>query len=85
MVEFNFSLMDEENQTIASYKSTYTVYGTGDVIVNNLFKMTQDDLPDIVRMGMNLVMPRSFDQMSWLGRGPQAVSPSPRRTGRGLG
>ncbi len=70
MVEFNFNLMNEENQAIASYKSIYTVYGSGDVIVNNHFKMTQDDLPDIVRMGMNLVMPRSFDQMSWLGRGP---------------
>jgi beta-galactosidase len=32
--------------------------------------MTKENLPEIVRMGMNLVMPRSFDQMTWLGRGP---------------
>ena len=32
--------------------------------------MTKKDLPEIVRMGMNLQMPRSFDQINWLGRGP---------------
>ena len=41
------------------------------MLVDNQFKMTQKDLPEIVRMGMNLQMPRNFDQMSWLGRGPQ--------------
>ena len=70
-VAFEFHLVNEENEAIAVYNSTYTVYGSGDVVVNNLFKMTQDELPEIVRMGMNLVMPRNFDQMSWLGRGPQ--------------
>jgi beta-galactosidase len=38
--------------------------------VDNHFKMTKDDLPEIVRMGMNLIMPRRFDQIAWLGRGP---------------
>ena len=70
-VVFNFNLVNEEKEKIASYKSIYTVYGTGDIVVENNFKMTKDDLPEIVRMGMNLVMPRKFDQMSWFGRGPQ--------------
>jgi beta-galactosidase len=70
-VEFDFDLINDENETIAKYKSDYMVYGSGDVLVNNHFKMTKDDLPEIVRMGMNLIMPRNFDQMSWLGRGPQ--------------
>ncbi len=68
---FKFNLTNEENETIATYSSDYTIYGSGDVIVHNNFKMMQDELPEIVRMGMNLVMPRNFDQMSWLGRGPQ--------------
>ncbi len=71
LVNFSFNLTNEENEVIAIYNSNYTVYGSGDVVVNNHFKMTKDELPEIVRMGMNLVMPRNFDQMSWLGRGPQ--------------
>jgi beta-galactosidase len=70
-VVFNFDLVNDKNEVIANYKSTYTVYGSGDVVVDNQFNMTQKDLPEIVRMGMNLQMPRNFDQMSWLGRGPQ--------------
>ncbi len=69
-VTFNFDLVDKENEQIATYKSGYTVYAAGDILVNNSFKMTKDDLPEIVRMGMNLVMPRHFDHMSWFGRGP---------------
>lgn len=65
-----FDLVNEEGTKIADYKSTYTVYGSGDVVVENGFKMTRDKLPEIVRMGMNLVMPRQFDQMTWYGRGP---------------
>ncbi|MCK3683526.1 glycoside hydrolase family 2 TIM barrel-domain containing protein [Maribellus sp. YY47] len=83
-VEFVFDLVNEEGAKIASYNSTYTVYGTGDVVVNNHFKMTAKDLPEIVRMGMNLVMPRKFDQMSWLGRGPQE-SYCDRKTGAFVG
>ena len=83
-IVFDFDLVNDSNQVIANYQSVYTVYGSGDVVVNNHFKMTKDDLPEIVRMGMNLQMPRSFDQMSWLGRGPQE-SYQDRRTGAFVG
>jgi beta-galactosidase len=70
VVNFNFDLNNEKKQVIANYNSTYTVLGNGEIIVNNSFKMMRDSLPEIIRFGMNLVMPREFDQMSWLGRGP---------------
>ncbi len=70
-VAFDFDLVDEAGEPIAKYNTVYTVLGSGDVIVENSFKMTKKELPEIVRMGMNLVMPRQFDQMTWLGRGPQ--------------
>ncbi len=69
-VAFNFDLVNENGEPIAKYTTVYTVYGSGDVIVENNFKMTAKELPEIVKMGMNLIMPRQFDQMSWLGRGP---------------
>jgi beta-galactosidase len=69
-VTFNFDLLDEKGEKIADYRSVYTIFGSGDVQVANDFKMTGKDLPEIPLMGMNLVMPRKYDQMSWLGRGP---------------
>ncbi len=83
-VSFNFDLVDEQSNKIADYKSVYTIHGSGDVIVDNHFIMTRDDLPEIVRMGMNLIMPRKFDQISWLGRGPQE-SYVDRKTGAFVG
>jgi beta-galactosidase len=72
-VVLTFDLVSETDDTIdiiATYSSSYQIYGSGDIQVDNHFKMTRDNLPEIVRMGMNMVMPRSFDQMTWLGRGP---------------
>jgi len=83
-VTFEFELFDEENHSVATYKSVYTVFGSGDVVVDNHFKKAEADLPNIVRMGMNLVMPRKFDQMTWLGRGPQE-SYWDRKTGAFVG
>ena len=70
IVTFTFDLNDEQKQVIANYTSTYKVLGTGEIVVTNDFKMAKDQLPEIIRFGVNLVMPREFDQMSWLGRGP---------------
>lgn len=69
-VVFDFAIPDENGEKIAHYESKYTILGTGDVIVENHLRMIEKELPFLVRMGMNLEMPRSFDQMSWLGRGP---------------
>ncbi|MDX1283613.1 MAG: glycoside hydrolase family 2 TIM barrel-domain containing protein, partial [Draconibacterium sp.] len=69
-IVFTFDLVDESGERIALYGSAYKVFGTGDIIVENIFKKEKVDLPEIVRMGMNMVMPREYDQMSWLGRGP---------------
>lgn len=70
IVHLNFDLNDDKSQVIANYNSDYTIMGTGEVVVTSSFKMLKDSLPEIIRFGMNLVMPREFDQMSWLGRGP---------------
>ena len=83
-VVFKFDLVNDSSLVIASYQSVYTVFGSGDVLVDNSFKMTKNDLPEIVRMGMNLEMPRKYDQFSWLGRGPQE-SYQDRKTGAFVG
>ena len=70
-VVVEMTLNDEEGNGIAEYKTTYAVYDNADIVVSNEFAKLDDKLPEIVRMGMNLQMPRSYDQMTWFGRGPQ--------------
>lgn len=60
-----------ENKLIGTGKVNYAVNGMGEIEVTNSLSIQGDKTPEIPRMGMNLVMPREFDQMSWLGRGPQ--------------
>lgn len=70
-VVFDMTLNDQNGKAIASYISSYAVYNSGDIVVSNTFKKLDDKLPEIVRMGMNLQMPKSYNQMTWFGRGPQ--------------
>lgn len=69
-IAFDFELPNKEGETIATYRSTYVVKGDQSIEVDNHFAMASDELPEIPRMGMTLIMPREFDQMTWLGRGP---------------
>ncbi len=69
---FNYNLSYQDT-IIAMYTSIYTVYANGVVDVFNAVKATENmkEFVEIPRVGMNLEMPREFDQMEWLGRGPQ--------------
>ena len=69
-VIFSFDLVDLDKNKIGNYISTYLVKGNGEVDVDNSFTMAKGKLAEIPRMGMNMEMPREFDQMSWYGRGP---------------
>jgi beta-galactosidase len=62
----------------------YTVFGTGDVLVQNRFEPGHEDLPEIPRFGMSLTLPEELDRVQWYGRGPHE-SYWDRRTGAELG
>jgi len=64
-------LLDLEGNPMADYTTHYLINGLGEVIVTNDFVMTAEKLPELPRFGMNLVMPRCFELIAWLGRGPQ--------------
>ena len=55
----------------AVWETDYTVYANGDVAVSARFKPAKTDLPQIPRLGMQMVMPAGFEQITWLGPGPQ--------------
>lgn len=68
-VSSTMMLCDQEGKVIADYKTVYSIFGNGAVIVNNLF-IKIDSTPEIMRMGMSMQMPREYENMAWYGRGP---------------
>jgi beta-galactosidase len=69
-IAFDKRIDDETGAPAARYTTAYTVLGSGDILVTVSFTKADDALPELLRFGMNLELPRAFDQMSWYGRGP---------------
>ncbi len=53
-----------------NYRCIYTVYGSGDVVVESSFDPGGMRLADLPRFGMQMAIPGEFDTMTWHGRGP---------------
>jgi beta-galactosidase len=51
------------------HRHTYTIYGTGDVIVENTIA-ADASLPPLPRVGLTMTLPAGFEQIMWFGRGP---------------
>ena len=67
------------------YRNIYTIYGSGDVIVEGSLKKAEKvNLPDIPRFGMQMAMPGEFNVMTWYGRGPHETYWD-RKTGAAVG
>ncbi|MCP4902128.1 MAG: DUF4981 domain-containing protein, partial [bacterium] len=68
----------------AKYTTSYTLFGTGDVLVEVSYRSDKDDLPELPRFGMTMTLPNAFAEMSWFGRGPHE-SYWDRKTGAAVG
>jgi beta-galactosidase len=55
----------------AIWETTYKVQVDGAILVSARFLPQSSRLPKIPRMGMQMTMPRGFDHIVWLGKGPQ--------------
>lgn len=61
--------ISEQSDPIFRVDMTYSIYGTGDVIVD--FKVQpRSDLPPLPRVGVEFHVDKSLDQIKWYGRGP---------------
>ncbi len=49
---------------------TYTVNKDGSLTVDAAYKALSDDLPEIMRFGMALTLPKDYNDFVWYGRGP---------------
>ncbi len=62
---------------------TYTIYGTGDVVLQH--RVERDAaLPPLARVGVMLVLPSEYERFTWYGRGPHE-SYADRKTGARVG
>lgn len=62
----------------------YLITGNGDITITNRFVPGRVDLPDLPRFGMNLTIPKEFENMSWFGKGPHETYWD-RKTGAKVG
>lgn len=70
VVTFSYDIPAPDNTKIAGYTSSYTIYGTGDIIVKNTFAKVSSQVPELPRMGMQMQLPVAFSNLKWFGRGP---------------
>jgi len=54
---------------IFTHRHVYTVYGTGDVLVENSVAADRK-LPDLPRVGVTMTVPGGLEELAWFGRGP---------------
>ncbi len=52
------------------YRTHYTVFGDGRILVENSFDPGAEGLPELPRFGMNMTLPGEFVRLNWYGRGP---------------
>jgi len=55
----------------ATYSMTYTIYGTGDIIVQSTYKPGSEKLAMMPRFGNELVAAPGLENITWYGRGPK--------------
>jgi beta-galactosidase len=63
---------------------SYTVYGSGDVVVDAAIELGGDKLPLLPRFGMQMAVPARYNTLTWLGRGPHETYWD-RKTGAAFG
>jgi len=55
----------------ASYDITYTVFGSGDIVVEASLEPEQAALPELPRFGMQARVAPGFETLEWYGPGPE--------------
>jgi beta-galactosidase len=70
VVTFNYDIPGANGKKIAGYATSFTIFGSADIIIKNQFSKISDNIPEIPRMGMQMQLPEEFTNLKWLGRGP---------------
>jgi len=73
----------EEDDCGFSHHHTYTIYGSGDVLIESRVEASRR-LPPLPRIGLTLTLSPGFERFTWYGRGPHE-SYIDRKSGAALG
>jgi len=65
-IEVEYSLPN----VASKHTVAYTIMNTSDVIVKNHFVPGKEELPELLRVGMRMKMPKDSENVQWYGRGP---------------
>jgi beta-galactosidase len=65
-IEAEYTLPDVASKHIV----TYTLLNIGDLIIKNHFIPGKMELPELLKFGMRMRVPKSLQQVKWYGRGP---------------
>ncbi len=68
----------------SQHTTVYTIYGSGDISIENSIEPKGRELPDLLRFGMQMAIGGEYNKMSWLGRGPHETYWD-RKTGAAVG
>jgi len=69
LVTAQYSLRDDEGEEVATWQTEFAFDPYGYIHVSNEF-LRDDDSPVVPRVGMNIELQRSLDNVQWFGRGP---------------
>jgi beta-galactosidase len=70
VVIFSYDIPGIEGEKIAGCATSYTIYGSADMVIKNQFSKVSDKIPEIPRMGLQMQLSEEFMNLKWLGRGP---------------
>jgi len=51
------------------YKADYTIYGDGEILLDNYFDVG-NKFPPLPRIGLQMIVPEEYNMFTWYGRGP---------------
>lgn len=69
LAEATYDLQDTSG-VFASIRIRYKIFGSGDIVVDYHVRKIRDDLPEVPRIGMNVILEKEFDKVRYYGRGP---------------
>ncbi len=69
IVNAAYNALADNLEPVASWQAIYTFHPSGAIAVDNTVER-EDGLPVMPRVGMNVELVRSLDQVEWFGRGP---------------
>jgi len=83
-ITFRYDIPGPDSVKIAGYITTYSVFGSADILISNVINKVSEKIPELPRMGMQMQLPEEFSNLKWYGRGPHE-NYSDRKTSADVG